>query len=74
MLGGATIKTQSENMSDFISPASQITELESGLSTVRFDGDSADEQEAEEASGGRAAGGNAILHGMREQTYERLQD
>ena len=31
--------TQSENMSSFISLTSQITELESGLSAVRFDGD-----------------------------------
>ncbi len=31
--------TETENMSDFISLTSQITELESGLSAVRFDGD-----------------------------------
>ena len=31
--------TQSENMSSFISLTSKITELESGLSAVRFDGD-----------------------------------
>ena len=31
--------SQSENMEDFIIPASNITELENGLSTVRFDGD-----------------------------------
>ena len=31
--------TENESMSDFISLTSQITELESGLSAVRFDGD-----------------------------------